>query len=222
MLTIMEVKYLYSDIIRCSRGHSPEYHRKNHSGSAKLLEPHSFVNLLAHNKNFKAANVRVDVLNGDQDAATIVHVQKVTNHTVKKWIDQNHTVKKFGFKLWSSAEKKFKFLTSDSINYLKRCFNSTIVQNKNNITGLQEAIKNISRHTFGNHESCDDWCNAQENPDQYIFKHLPNGKPFYDAHWKKKFDLILESYAQKADKIAPLQSSQGKQYFNHMAVPKYD
>ncbi|KAF5296114.1 hypothetical protein FQA39_LY02748 [Lamprigera yunnana] len=112
------------------------------------MEPHSAVNLLAHNENFKATNVRVDVLVGYENAATIAHVQKANNHTVKKWINKNHTVKKFGSKLWSLAGMKFKFLTSDSINYLNRCFNSAILQNKNNVTGLQEAIRNMSKHTF--------------------------------------------------------------------------
>ena len=69
--------------------------RKNHSGSSKSMEPASAVSLLVGNKNFEECNVRTDVLVGDEDAATIAHVQKASSHLMKKWSDKNHVLKKF-------------------------------------------------------------------------------------------------------------------------------
>ncbi|KAK0079804.1 hypothetical protein PV325_000805 [Microctonus aethiopoides] len=91
----------------CDHGHVQEDHdcRKNHQGSAKSMEPASTVNLLVNSTIFKEGKVRVDVLVGDEDASTICHVQQAANHNVEKWIDTNHTVKKFSNKLVHSCKE---------------------------------------------------------------------------------------------------------------------
>lgn len=105
----------------CSRGHSPQDPdcRRNHEGSAKSMEPASAVNLVCNNNNLKECNVTIDVVVGDEDAATISHAQRASAHKVEKWTDKNHTVKKFSNKLYTAA-KKLKFLSSNVIKYLKK------------------------------------------------------------------------------------------------------
>lgn len=204
----------------CDHGHAQEDHdcRRNHKGSAKSMEPASAVNLLVNSTTFKEGKVRVDVLVGDEDASTICHVQQAANHNVEKWIDTNHTVKKFSNKLYTAA-KKHKFLNASVIKYLKRCFVYCIAQNIGNSDGLKSALRNIAKHTFGQHDICGEWCKAKNNPD-YIFQHLPGGRPFSLQTWNDDFVQILESYVAKAEKISPGGSSQRNESFNHMVVTR--
>ena len=155
---------------KCALGWKIEEHdcRKNHEGSAKSIEPSAAVDLLAVNPHFQKAGVRCDVLVGDEDAATYCHVQQRTVHDVKKWIDRNHSTKKFSNKLYSAA-KKHKFLNSKVIKYLKMCFCYAIAQNKDNVDGLIAALRNIVPHTFGVLTGCADWCKARGDPN-YVYR----------------------------------------------------
>ena len=168
----------FPKIVQCKRGHPPEDHdcRKNHEGSSKSMEPASAVNILCHNPNFEKANVKCAVLVGDEDAGVISQVQRNTPHEVQKWLDINHVVKKFSNKLYAMA-KTYKFLSSEVIKYLKKCFSYVISQHKNDVEGLKQGLRNILNHTFGRHNICGDWCKAR-NDSNYNFKHLPHGKPF--------------------------------------------
>ncbi|XP_043271172.1 uncharacterized protein [Venturia canescens] len=169
-------------------------------------------------KIIKEKKVRVDVLVGDEDASTICHVQQAANHNVEKWIDINHTVKKFSNKLYA-ASKKHKFLKASVIKYLKRCFCYCIARNIGNSDGLKNGLRNIAKHTFGQHDTCGEWCKAQNDPG-YVFQHLPEGRPFSSKAWNDDFEQILESYMEKAEKISPGGSSQRNESFNHMAVTR--
>lgn len=204
----------------CDRGHPSDDHdcRKNHSGSSKSMEPAAAVKLMAQNEAFIAAGVRVDVLVGDEDAATYCHVQQQTAHHVKKWIDTNHTTKKFSNKLYTAA-KTHRYLSSNVIKYLKKCFNYAVAQNKDDVEGLKASLRCIITHTFGEHENCGEWCKAKGTAD-YLFQNLPDGKPFTCSRWRSDFSAIIESYVAKAEMIAPGGSSQRNESFNHMAVTR--
>lgn len=113
----------------CRAGHPPEDHdcRKNHSGTAKAMEPQGAVDLMVNNQEWKDAGVHLDVLIGDEDASTFARVQQQTSHEVKKWIDINHCKGEFTKKLYK-LKGRFTFLSSGCIKYLKKCLSYAILQ----------------------------------------------------------------------------------------------
>lgn len=174
----------------CDRGHQPDDHncRKNHEGSSKSMEPASAVRMICENQMFEDNGVRVDTMVGDEDAATKSHVGQAADHTITKWSDKNHTVKKFKNKLYK-FRPKHTFLSADVINYLTTSFGIIIEQNKNDAEGVRHGFRNLVDHTFGRHDKCSPaWCKKIEQPDEK-FKYLPDGKPFFVQIGKKTSKL---------------------------------
>lgn len=200
----------------CARGHKPENHKcaKNYDGSSKGMEPPSAVRLLVKNPNLKSAKVRVTKFIGDKDAVTMAALKKNSTHTIEKIVDMNHNTKSVNNALWSKKKSKHKFLTAEAINYLKRCVTYAIHQNKDNEAGVRKAILNISKHTFGEHEECGDWCRAKDG--DYVYKSLRDGKPFSDPVWRADLEELLGGLAAEAKQLAPAGSTQQNESFNHM------
>lgn len=207
----------------CNAGHPPEDHdcRKNHSGTAKAMEPEGAVDLMVRNKSWKEAGVHLEVLIGDEDASTFARVQQQTTHEVKKWVDLNHCKNGFNKRLYK-LKSKFSFLSPRCIKYLRKCLTYAIRQQKNKPVELANAIRNIANHVHGEHDECGDWCNARGKP-TYYFKNLPRGQCWTggpEDPWRKALTKLLEEFASKADRIAPCGSSQNCESFNQMCITR--
>lgn len=126
---------------------------KNFEGSSKAMEPFAATKLIVNtgNPDFEKCNVRVAVLAGDDDSATISSVQQAANYEVKKISDLNHTKKSFGNKLWK-LKSTYTELTANVIKYFKFCFEKAITRNKNNPKVVSDALLNIPNHAFGSHD----------------------------------------------------------------------
>ncbi|XP_034232802.1 uncharacterized protein LOC117640412 [Thrips palmi] len=127
----------------------------------------------------------------------------------------NHNIKSVNNALYKSKARGFSFLKGDVINYLKRCVSYAIAQNKNNVEGVRSAILNISKHTFGEHDGCGDWCKAKSDPN-YVYKYLPNQQPFTCPEWRQELEELLQKQADDAPQLAPGGSTQPNESFNHM------
>ncbi|CAH3157129.1 unnamed protein product [Pocillopora meandrina] len=101
-------------------------------------------------------NAVVSVLVGDEDSSTICKVRKNVEHEVEKWSDVVHAKRSFGSSLYSIKTQN-KSLTDMVIQYFQQCFGYTLRQNMDD-KGVQNGLKSIMPHAYGDHSSCGNWC----------------------------------------------------------------
>ncbi|KAK3106973.1 hypothetical protein FSP39_004240 [Pinctada imbricata] len=99
-------------------------------------------------------------------------------------------------------------------NHMKKTFT-------NKLFALQRSIglKAISRHPFGDHSLCGDWCEHLKNPTRK-YSCLPYGKCLKDKELQKSLDELLESYHPHCEKLADLGSSQSNESLNNTIASK--
>ena len=201
----------------CARGLKPDNHvcAKNYEGSAKGMEPKAAVDLCLKNPDLDNAGVRVKKLIGDRDSSTMAALRRESRHEIHKIIDINHNTKSVNNALWKLKKEKHRFLTTDTINYLKRCVAYAIKRNAGNVEAVRNAILNIENHTFGEHGACGDWCRAKGNPN-YPLKFLPDKRSFSDPVWRQDLRTVLQSQADDANELATAVSTLQNESFNHM------
>ena len=83
-------------------GHLLEYHdcRLNFKRSAKAMEPDATVDLTANNPILQKSNMEIEILVGDEDNATILHVRDTRNGIVIKHSDKNHVGEQVAYGLF--------------------------------------------------------------------------------------------------------------------------
>lgn len=137
---------------KCRAGHSKSDHdcRKNFSGSSKSMEPDMRLQLVLKNPLLDKENVSVDVLIGDDDSSTIAILRRERESIdkIEKWSDVNHTKNSFIKPFFNQK------INSTIFNYLGYCFTCAIKKNENDVQGVENAIRNITPHVFGEHGNC--------------------------------------------------------------------
>jgi hypothetical protein len=105
---------------QCEAGNSKDSHgcRLNFTGSAKAMEPDMAVELVSESSILTEAGVSVKFLVGDDDSSTMAALRR-NGAEVDKWSDINHCTRNLSNALY---KLKHKLLTTNVINYLKRCF----------------------------------------------------------------------------------------------------
>jgi len=94
-------------------------------------------------------------------------------------------------------------LPRNLIEYFSKSFTIAVKTNKNNVTDVENAIKAIVSHAFGDHSMCkESWCEGTLLDDKYQYHNLPNRKPLSDANLKKRLIDVFARYASNAKKIA--------------------
>ncbi|XP_034242317.1 uncharacterized protein LOC117645885 [Thrips palmi] len=205
---------------KCAMGSPPDEHDcvRNHDGSAKAMEPRAAVQLCLNNPDFKEANVRVSTIVADRDASTFAALNAESDRPINRLVDLNHNTKGINNQLYE-LKKSFSWLTTDTIEYLKRCVNNGIKQNKNNVEGVRSAILNVARHVYDEHEDCGEWCKAKGQPD-YPFKNLPKMKPLSDPVFRVHLEELLGEQAAESAQLAACGSTQANENFNHMSTTR--
>lgn len=171
----------------CERGHPKDDHgcRLNFEGSAKAIDPQGAINLIAKNPILNECNIKVGVMIGDNDSTAIYAARNVSTHDIIKQSDTNHTSKGLTNKLYKIKKNIYKELNTTTINYLQKCFNYSIVQNKGDCENMSKAIRNIPYHCFNKHQNCGAWCTFSKNPENY--EHSNIGDRFQDPDLFKEF-----------------------------------
>ena len=82
---------------------------------------------------------------------------KMLNTRLKKWSDVVHAKRSFGSSLYSIKTQN-RSLTDMVIRYFQWCFGYTLKQNKDDEEGVQNGLKSIVPHAYGDHSSCGNWC----------------------------------------------------------------
>lgn len=201
-------------------GRTPNKHdcRRNWSGSSKAMEQSVAVELLTNTRTPTSA---VKTIIMDDDTTTLAHLRKEYDPNMVKWSDSNHAKKTLTNMLYKLSNKH-KVLTQSKnkvINYVRKCYSYSVVQNQNNPENLKKTLRQIPSHMFGDHDMCGDWCGAKNNSD-YRYSSLPRGEPLKDAELYEELKNIFEIFALNAERLAPCGSTKVNESFNNIVASK--
>jgi len=163
---------------------------------------------------------------GDDDSTTLANLTKTVPYKIIKYSDQFHTKQRLSSRLYNLSNRKqlpgATPLSSKVINYLSRCFNYCISQNKNNPEGLKQGIKCIVPHAFGDHQNCNKTCCRASACLAYKYGDLPYGKDLHGEALKKALTDIFDEYSTDVavTKIAPAENSQRNESLNNTIASK--
>ena len=158
--------------------------RVNHDGSSKSMESASAVSML---KKAIDKGLNIIGLTTDEDSSTHAkYATEIPSNTRRRKTDVSHCKKSITKRLYKlKNERCFLELNPKSISYFGRCFAYSIRQNKGNESKIRKAIEAIVPHAYGGHNKCNsDSCRYLRNPETFIYRHLPAGKPLRNPSLK--------------------------------------
>ena len=118
-------------------------------------------------------------------------MRKNVKHEVEKWSDVVHAKRSYGSSLFSIKTQN-RSLTDMVIRYFQWCFGYTLKQNKDDEEGVQNGLKSIVPHAYGDHSSCGNWRGYLKNPASYKHTGLPCGKDLTDKSLRQSLGKIIE------------------------------
>ncbi|XP_061193563.1 uncharacterized protein LOC133201777 [Saccostrea echinata] len=193
--------------------------RKNWDGSAKAMEPDMIVGML---KDLEKENIHPHELVMDDDSTAISRARKKCDQTITKFSDRNHLKKTFSNKLYDLQRvKKYQQLRGKTITHLKKCFSYVLAQHQKKPEELKKSLLCIIPHMYGDHLACPSWCKYKRNPANYIPRNLPYSRYLTCLELKKDLEAIIQTYAQQAEKLSDLGSTQACESFNHIVASKH-
>ena len=138
----------------CNKSHPKEERgcSLNFISSVKATEPRAAL-LTKDNPVLKRCHLKVGIMIANKDSSSICTMREASNHGVIEQNDKNHTLKgvvKAWFEL--KIKKNYKELTVAVIDYLKKNFNYSVSQNKENSNKMSKAIENIVFYCFNDHK----------------------------------------------------------------------
>ena len=113
--------------------------RKNWTKSSKAMEPDVEVELL---RKVRKTGVGVSAIATDNDSSTI-----------KKLKARVETI-----------SSRHQSVTQKVIGHFKKCFTYAVKQNEGKPADVKKALLNVVPHSYGEHQSCGEWCGYQEIP----------------------------------------------------------
>ncbi|KAL1487723.1 hypothetical protein ABEB36_015630 [Hypothenemus hampei] len=181
------------------------------------MESDLAVSLMCNSNILRESNLQVGIFTGDDDAASISKVRDVSAHPIVKLSDPNHTGKGLLSQLYK-LKPKHKELTTEAINYLKRCFSFAVAQNIGRPDNLAQSLKAIPLHAYNRHEICTSWCRYAIEKEAYRHKTIPGG--FKDQLLFDSLVKLFDSIADICGKFAHGASTQRNENFNHVTTSK--
>ncbi|KAJ8665908.1 hypothetical protein QAD02_007570 [Eretmocerus hayati] len=185
--------------------------KRNHQGSSKAMESEMAVEMVLKNDLLVKSNCVIKIIIGDDDAAYIAALRRLSPYSIQKWSDFNHVKKTFNSKLWDMK------LTANLREYFAKMFAIAVQSNKDDEIKVKIALQSIVPHAFGNHDLCGSFCTTDENG-VHVYKHFKNGLCLTDMGLKEKLERIIQPFINNVAQIAPCASSQRNESFNHTAV----
>ncbi|KAF4522412.1 hypothetical protein B566_EDAN007662 [Ephemera danica] len=192
---------------------------KNHSGSAKSMEPAAAL-LMLKSEPLKEADVKVEVLVGDADSSTAAAVRAEFGDSVERALDIQHAKKNFKNNLYL-LQKVHKNMTKPVIMYLTATVGTVISKHKGYPIELKAALYNIPEHVFNKHEKCSpDWCRYHTDPHNYKSKYLAKSLGEHGGSLYNDICTCIEKLARKSDELSVGGSTQPCESFNNTVSSK--
>ncbi|XP_055999188.1 uncharacterized protein LOC125656742 [Ostrea edulis] len=174
----------------------------NWTGSAKAMEPAMACQML---KIMTIFHFQVTTLIMDNDSTTLARVKASVNPNISKKSDSNHTKKGFTGSL-IELSNQYKVLRNVKVRgHIERCFMYCVHHNKSKEKQLQDDLKNIVPHLYGEHHGCGSWCKSEKT--NYKHKNLPYGKPLSCATYSSKIGFEDEDIDLQDIDLNPLNAS---------------
>lgn len=131
--------------------------------------------------------------------------------------DKNHVKKNIVKRLYE-LRSKHKELSIKVVNAISKNFSYMVSQNKGNASGIENGLKALVGHLFGDHECCSSsWCGYQRDK-AYQHSNLPYGKDLTSQDLKKDLEkLFLGNLMIQAINLS---SSQANESFNNTIASK--
>lgn len=107
------------------------------------------------------------------------------------------------------------------VNAISKNFSYMVSQNKGNVSGIENGLKALVGHLFGDHECwSSSWCGYQRDK-AYQHSNLPYGIDLTSQDLKKDLEkLFLGNLMNQAKKLANLSSSQANESLNNTIASK--
>ncbi|KAF4531842.1 hypothetical protein B566_EDAN000868 [Ephemera danica] len=192
---------------------------KNHSGSAKSMEPAAAL-LMLKSEPLKEADVKVEVLVGDADSSTAAAVRAEFGDSVERALDIQHAKKNFKNNLYL-LQKVHKNMTKPVIMYLTATVGTVISKHKGHPMELKSALYNIPEHVFNKHEKCSpDWCRYHTDPHNYKSKYLAKSLGEHGGSLYNDICTCIEKLARKSDELSVGGSTPPCESFNNTVSSK--
>ena len=169
-------------------------------------------------KKCKNEGTEIRTIIGDDDTSTISKIHKEISPNIKKKSDRNHIKKIFSNSLFA-LQKCHTKMSTNTIKYMKKCWNYMIAQNKNDPQGISVGLRALSKHPFDDHSLCGEWCEHLKNPSKR-FSGLPYGKCLNDKNLQQSLSQLFESYQPHCEKLSELGSTQANESLNNTIAAK--
>ncbi|XP_060555893.1 uncharacterized protein LOC132716601 [Ruditapes philippinarum] len=138
------------------------------------------------------------------------------NISLKKKYDKNHMIKNLGKSFYGLQNEKGIKISKITISHLQKCVSYALSKNCGDLHGLQENLKAIIPHNFGDHQLCQPrFCGYLRNKDvSYIHRSLPYKSSLTGEMLKQRLDDIMKPFIAKASQLVNLGSSQQCEHAN--------
>ncbi|XP_061186226.1 uncharacterized protein LOC133194248 [Saccostrea echinata] len=173
------------------------------------MEPDIVVEMVRENN---AKGIKTSTIIGDDDSTTISRLKREVDPQIEKLSDMNHVKKNLANHLYT-LQKIHRTLSVKVIRYIQKCWNYMIAQNVGNPDGVSVGLDAMSKHPFGDHSSCGDWCAHIKNPNTK-FKSLPYGKCLTDQGLQTSLSELFSRYKDHCQKLAEMGSTQANESLN--------
>ena len=164
----------------------------------------------------------VEYIEGDGDTTLIARLKNNQNITMKKRFDKNHIIKNVGKSLYALPLEKGIKISKNTICHLQKCISYALSKNSGDVDGLQDNLRAIVPHNFGDHQYCKtSFCGQQKNAsEKYVHRSLPYKASLIGDDLRKRLDDIMRPLIAKASQLADLGSSQQCEHANREVTLK--
>lgn len=186
---------------------------RNHFGSARSMESESGEKAIL---DLAKAGTPVEIIEGDGDNTLLARLKSKHGISLKKKYDKNHVMKNLGKSLYSLQNEKGIKISKITIAHLQKCVSYALSKNSGDLTGLQDNLRAIVPHNFGDHQLCQPrFCDYLRNKDvTYIHRSLPYKSSLTGETLRKRLEDIMTPFIAKASQLVDLGSSQQCEHAN--------
>ncbi|WAR09108.1 hypothetical protein MAR_019066 [Mya arenaria] len=191
---------------------------QNHTGSARLMES---VNGHIGVQELNSGGTPVEILEGDGDNTLISRLKTNLNLEMKKRFDKNHVVKNIGKHLRTLQSKKGLKLSVNAITHISKCVSYAFSKHQGDKVGLEDNLKAINPHNFGDHTLCQDrFCGYKRKPgEKYLHRSLSYKGPLKCDKLRERLATIMAPIIARSHQYSDLGSSQQCEHANR-ELPK--
>lgn len=195
----------------------------NHTGSARLMES---TGGLMGIKELAAQGTPIECIEGDGNNTLIACIKNEFNISLKKKFDKNHVLKNIGKSLYAlHAEKGTGIkLSKTVILHIQKCLKYIFAKNAGDKNKLQENLKALIPHQFGDHSLCDGrFCGFKCNPSEtYIHRSLPYKAALKDDVPRSRLENLFKPVIANAEQSVDLMgSSQQCEHANREVILRH-